>query len=41
MNLIAIATGAVFGVMTYLFGPGVQPFTLLNGNIVLMLFLVT
>ena len=41
MNLIAIATGAVFGVMTYVFGPGVQPFTLLNGNIVLMLFLVT
>jgi len=41
MNLIAIATGAVFGVMTYAFGPGVQPFTLLNGNIVLMLFLVT
>jgi len=41
MNLIAIATGAVFGVMTYVFGPGVQPFTLLNGNVVLMLFLVT
>ena len=41
MNLIAIATGAVFGVMTYAFGPGVQPFTLLNGNILLMLFLVT
>jgi sterol desaturase/sphingolipid hydroxylase (fatty acid hydroxylase superfamily) len=41
MNLIAIATGAVFGVMTYLFGPGVQPFTLLNGNILLVLFLVT
>ena len=36
MNLIAIATGAVFGVMTYLFGPGVQPFTLLDGNILLM-----
>jgi len=41
MNLIAIATGAVFGVMTYAFGPGVQPFTLLNGNILLMLFLVS
>ena len=41
MNLIAIATGTVFGVMTYVFGPGVQPFTLLNGNILLMLFLVT
>jgi sterol desaturase/sphingolipid hydroxylase (fatty acid hydroxylase superfamily) len=41
MNLIAIATGAVFGAMTYVFGPGVQPFTLLNGNVLLMLFLVT
>jgi sterol desaturase/sphingolipid hydroxylase (fatty acid hydroxylase superfamily) len=41
MNLIAIATGSVFGVMTYVFGPGVQPFTLLNGNILLMLFLVS
>ena len=41
MNLIAIATGAVFGVMTYVFGPGVRPFTLLNGNIALMGFLVT
>ncbi|MBV8472201.1 MAG: sterol desaturase family protein [Hyphomicrobiales bacterium] len=41
MNLIAIATGAVFGVMTYAFGPGVRPFTLLNGNIALMGFLIT
>ena len=41
MNLIALATGAVFGVMTYVFGPGVRPFTLLNGNILLMTFLVT
>jgi sterol desaturase/sphingolipid hydroxylase (fatty acid hydroxylase superfamily) len=41
MNLIAIATGAAFGVMVYAFGPGVQPFTLLNGNILLMLFLVS
>ena len=41
MNLIGIATGAVFGTMTYVFGPGVQPFTLLNGNILLMLFLIT
>jgi sterol desaturase/sphingolipid hydroxylase (fatty acid hydroxylase superfamily) len=41
MNLIAIATGTVFGVMTYMFGPGVRPFTLLNGNILLMAFLVT
>jgi sterol desaturase/sphingolipid hydroxylase (fatty acid hydroxylase superfamily) len=41
VNLIAIATGTVFGVMTYAFGPGVQPFTLLNGNIALMIFLIT
>lgn len=41
VNFIGIATGTVFGVMTYLFGPGVHPFTLLNGNIALMLFLLT
>jgi len=41
VNLIAIATGSVFGVMTYLFGPGAHPFTLLNGNIALTLFLMT
>jgi sterol desaturase/sphingolipid hydroxylase (fatty acid hydroxylase superfamily) len=41
MNVIALATGAVFGVMTYVYGPGVRPFTLLNGNILLMGFLVT
>ncbi len=41
MNLIAIATGAVFGIMTYLFGPGAQPFTLLDGNLLLRLVLVT
>jgi len=41
VNLIGFATGIVFGVMTYAFGPGVQPFTLLNGNILLMMFLIT
>ena len=41
MNLIGLATGLVFGVLTYTFGPGVRPFTLLNGNIVLMMFLIT
>ncbi len=41
MNLIGLSTGVVFGVMTYAFGPGVRPFTLLNGNILLMAFLVT
>jgi sterol desaturase/sphingolipid hydroxylase (fatty acid hydroxylase superfamily) len=41
VNLIGLSTGAVFGVMTHLFGPGVQPFTLLNGNLLLMMFLIT
>ena len=41
VNLIGLSTGLVFGVMTYVFGPGVQPFTLLNGNILLMLFLIS
>ncbi len=41
VNLIGFSTGLAFGVMTYVFGPGVQPFTLLNGNILLMLFLIT
>jgi sterol desaturase/sphingolipid hydroxylase (fatty acid hydroxylase superfamily) len=41
MNWIGLATGIVFGVMTYAFGPGVRPFTLLNGNILTMAFLVT
>jgi sterol desaturase/sphingolipid hydroxylase (fatty acid hydroxylase superfamily) len=41
MNLIGLATGIVFGVMMYAFGPGVRPFTLLSGNILTMAFLVT
>jgi sterol desaturase/sphingolipid hydroxylase (fatty acid hydroxylase superfamily) len=41
MNLIGLATGIAFGVMTYAFGPGLKPFTLLNGNILLMMFLMT
>jgi sterol desaturase/sphingolipid hydroxylase (fatty acid hydroxylase superfamily) len=41
VNLIGLATGATFGAMTYAFGPGVQPFTLLNGNILTMMFLLT
>ncbi len=41
MNWIGLATGTVFGVMTYSFGPGVRPFTLLNGNILTMMFLLT
>jgi sterol desaturase/sphingolipid hydroxylase (fatty acid hydroxylase superfamily) len=41
MNWIGLATGVVFGVMTYVFGPGMRPFTLLNGNILTMAFLLT
>ena len=41
MNWIGLATGIVFGIMTYAFGPGVRPFTLLNGNILTMAFLLT
>jgi len=41
MNIIGLCTGLAFGVMTYGFGPGLQPFTLLNLNVVLMLFIIT
>ena len=41
MNLIGLSTGIVFGAMTYAFGPGVRPFTLLNGNILTMAFLLS
>jgi sterol desaturase/sphingolipid hydroxylase (fatty acid hydroxylase superfamily) len=41
VNLIGLATGIAFGAMTYAFGPGVRPFTLLNGNMLLMMFLIT
>ncbi len=41
MNWIGLTTEIVFGVMTYAFGPGVRPFTLLNGNILTMVFLLT
>ena len=41
VNVIAVTTGSVFGAMTYLFGPGVGHFTLFNGNIALVLFLLT
>jgi sterol desaturase/sphingolipid hydroxylase (fatty acid hydroxylase superfamily) len=41
MNWIGLATGIAFGVMTYASGPGVRPFTLLNGNILTMAFLLT
>jgi sterol desaturase/sphingolipid hydroxylase (fatty acid hydroxylase superfamily) len=41
MNAISLATGLVFGLMTYVFGPGTGHITLLNGNIVLTLFMLT
>ena len=40
-NAIGFCTGVVFGAMTYIFGPGIRPFTLLNANLALMLFIVT
>jgi len=41
MNWIGLLTGIVFGALTYAFGPGVRPFTLLNGNLLTMAFLLT
>ena len=41
MNAIALCTGAAFGAMTFIFGPGVGHMTLLNGNIVLAVFMLT
>ncbi len=41
VNLIGLSTGVVFGAMTYAFGPGVRPFTFLNGNVLMMTFLLT
>ena len=41
MNASALATGLVFGAMTWVFGPGAHSLTLLNGNLALALFLMT
>ena len=41
MNLIGVATGCTLGGLSYVFGPGAEPFTLLNANVVLMIFLLT
>ena len=41
MNAIALCTGLTFGLMTWVFGPGVGHLTLLNGNIVLTVFMLT
>jgi len=41
MNVIGLLTGLAFGAMTWVFGPGAGSLTLLNGNIVLALFLMT
>jgi sterol desaturase/sphingolipid hydroxylase (fatty acid hydroxylase superfamily) len=41
MNVIAFCTGLAFGLMTYLFGRGAGHLTLLNGNIVLAVFMLT
>jgi sterol desaturase/sphingolipid hydroxylase (fatty acid hydroxylase superfamily) len=41
MNAISLTTGLTFGLMTYVFGPGIGHITLLNGNIALTLFMLT
>jgi sterol desaturase/sphingolipid hydroxylase (fatty acid hydroxylase superfamily) len=41
MNVMAATTGLAFGLMTWTFGPGVGHLTLLNGNIVLAIFMLT
>ena len=41
VNVIALCTGLTFGLMTWVFGPGVGHITLLNGNIVLAVFMLT
>ena len=41
MNVIGLTTGLTFGAMTYAFGPGVGRLTLLNGNLVLVFFMLT
>lgn len=41
VNLAGLSTGLVFGAMAYAFGPGVRPFTLLSGNVLMMTFLLT
>jgi sterol desaturase/sphingolipid hydroxylase (fatty acid hydroxylase superfamily) len=41
INAIALCTGLAFGAMTWVFGPGVGRLTLLNGNIVLAIFMLS
>jgi sterol desaturase/sphingolipid hydroxylase (fatty acid hydroxylase superfamily) len=41
MNAIALCVGATFGLMSYLFGPGVGHLALLNGNLALAMFMLT
>ena len=40
-NALTFSTGITYGVMAYLFGPGAQPFTLLQLNVVLCVHLFT
>jgi sterol desaturase/sphingolipid hydroxylase (fatty acid hydroxylase superfamily) len=41
MNAIGLCTGLAFGAMTWIFGPGVGRLTLLNGNIALVIFMLS
>jgi sterol desaturase/sphingolipid hydroxylase (fatty acid hydroxylase superfamily) len=40
-NVLSLATGLVYGIMTWAFGPAAQPFTLFQMNIVLVIHLAT
>jgi sterol desaturase/sphingolipid hydroxylase (fatty acid hydroxylase superfamily) len=41
VNAVGLCTGIAFGVLCYAFGPYVRPFTLLDANAVLVLFIYT
>lgn len=40
-NVVVMATGGVYGAMSWLFGPGAQPFTLFQINLLLVLHFAT
>lgn len=40
-NLISVATGSSYGALVYAFGEGAQPFTLLQLNVVMLMYFLT
>ncbi|HXL68340.1 MAG TPA: sterol desaturase family protein, partial [Xanthobacteraceae bacterium] len=40
-NFISIATGSSYGVLVYIFGANAQPFTLLQMNVVMLMYFLT